>query len=165
MVKRKPLRSSTSSVKMQRRDEGKIVCGREKKNGGEVAVAGKLKARAKNRSKMSGDEEGDEWAEIERRQQREDTKNSNSKDERGGVGDEDDDDDDDKDDDSDEDESEDDIKLHGEGGKKTDDFTFEFNDMRETYSEGICTLLNRKMISNPSSAYALATAITSQGVL
>eukprot|EP01032_Pedospumella_encystans_P010243 gene10243-11992_t len=45
-----------------------------------------------------------------------------------------------------------------------EDYTFEFNDMREEYSEGICTML-RKFIANPTEAYNLATVITAQTIV
>jgi hypothetical protein len=75
-----------------------------------------------------------------------------------------DDDEDDDDDDDDEEEGEDEnggIRLDGNLEHVVEDFTFEFNDMREEYSEGICTML-RKNIANPTEAYNLATVITGQ---
>jgi hypothetical protein len=67
------------------------------------------------------------------------------------------------DDDDDEDGSEDGdgIRLDGNLEHVVEDYTFEFNDMRDEYSEGICTML-RKFIANPTEAYNVATAITSQ---
>jgi hypothetical protein len=73
-------------------------------------------------------------------------------------------DDDDEDDDDDEEDGEDEnggIRLDGNLEHVVEDFTFEFNDMREEYSEGICTML-RKNIANPTEAYNLATVITGQ---
>ena len=71
------------------------------------------------------------------------------------------------DDDSEDDEDSDDegseegggISLDGNLEHVVEDYTFEFNDMREEYSEGICTML-RKFIANPTEAYNLATVIT-----
>lgn len=53
------------------------------------------------------------------------------------------------------------ISLDGNLEHVMEDYTFEFNDMREEYSEGICTML-RKFIANPTEAYNLATVITAQ---
>lgn len=53
------------------------------------------------------------------------------------------------------------ISLDGNLEHVVEDYTFEFNDMREEYSEGICTML-RKFIANPTEAYNLATVITAQ---
>ena len=67
----------------------------------------------------------------------------------------------DSDDDEDGSEDGDGIRLDGNLEHVVEDFTFEFNDMRDDYSEGICTML-RKLISNPTDAYSLATVVTSQ---
>lgn len=155
MVKRKPLRlgSHTSSAPTPSSNPSKGLhkAGKE----GEQRPMKKPKNDSLQKSNSSEvDNEEDEWAEIERQQEK------GKKSIQQGEDESDDDDEDDDDDDSDED----DIKLHGESGNKTDDFTFEFNDMRESYSEGICTLLSRNLISNPTSAYTLASSITAQGM-
>jgi hypothetical protein len=69
--------------------------------------------------------------------------------------------DDDDDDDEGGSEDGDGIRLDGNLEHVVEDYTFEFNDMRDEYSEGICTML-RKFIANPTEAYNVATAITSQ---
>eukprot|EP01038_Epipyxis_sp_PR26KG_P011686 gene11686-15648_t len=46
----------------------------------------------------------------------------------------------------------------------TEDYTFEFNDMRDTYCEGITVLL-RDFIINPTYAYQLAHVITNQTIV
>jgi hypothetical protein len=67
----------------------------------------------------------------------------------------------DDDDDDDESEDGDGIRLDGNLEHVVEDYTFEFNDMKDEYSEGICTML-RKFIANPTEAYTLATVVTSQ---
>jgi hypothetical protein len=69
-------------------------------------------------------------------------------------------------DDEDDEESEDGdgIRLDGNLEHVVEDYTFEFNDMKDEYSEGICTML-RKFIANPTEAYSLATVVTAQSTL
>ena len=55
------------------------------------------------------------------------------------------------------------IDLEGDISVKSEDFTFEFNDMRKTYTEGITVLL-KKYIVNPTAAYEIASALTDQGI-
>jgi hypothetical protein len=70
---------------------------------------------------------------------------------------------DDSDFDSDVDSSDGDIAMVGDGGGgDKEEFTFEFNDMKEDYAEGICTLL-KSLFANPTSAWAAASTITAQG--
>lgn len=59
------------------------------------------------------------------------------------------------------DDDDDEIKLEGSIEHVTEKYTFEFNDMREEYTEGICVLL-RSLIQNPTKAYDLARTISSQ---
>ena len=100
--------------------------------------------------KVISDDERDEWEEIELRQ-------SNSiKTEKGGESESDSDHDDDRDD-------ADEIRLEGSIEHITEKYTFEFNDMREEYTEGICVLL-RSLIQNPTKAYELAKTITLQSM-
>ena len=47
----------------------------------------------------------------------------------------------------------------------SEQYTFEFNDMRESFTEGVCTLLRSKFIPNPTTAYHVACDITSQTVV
>ncbi len=47
----------------------------------------------------------------------------------------------------------------------SEQFTFEFNDMRPAFTEGICTLLKAKFIANPTEAYEIACKITAQTVV
>ncbi len=70
----------------------------------------------------------------------------------------------DDDDNSDYDDSDDDIKLEGNVEHVAEDYTFEFNDMRDDYTSGIRTLL-RYVLSNPSEAYDLADLITAQTIV
>lgn len=44
----------------------------------------------------------------------------------------------------------------------SEQYTFEFKDMKEAFSEGICTLLQHSFLDNPTHAYELATHITAQ---
>jgi hypothetical protein len=71
--------------------------------------------------------------------------------------------DDTADDSGDDDESEGnaDIRLDGNIEHQTEEYTFEFNDMKDEYAEGICTMLKR-MVQNPTRAYEVASLISSQ---
>ena len=101
--------------------------------------------------------ESDEWELIENQQ------SVSSGTEEAALSNEDDgSDDDDEDDDDDDDEDE--IKLEGSIQHVTEKYTFEFNDMRDEYTEGVCVLL-RSFIQNPTKAYELAKTITSQSML
>jgi hypothetical protein len=101
--------------------------------------------------KLADISEHDEWEKIELRQ----SKSVVGKDMNQDAGISSDDEDDDDDDDDDE------IKLEGSIEHDTEKYTFEFNDMREEYTEGICVLL-RSLIQNPTKAYELARTISSQ---
>ena len=92
--------------------------------------------------KSGKDDEQDEWARIEKDNEAEDS--------------------DDDSEDSDEN-SDDDIKIEGDM-MKDDEFkyTFEFNDMKEEYTESVTTLM-KGFITNPTFAYEVASMITSQG--
>ena len=57
------------------------------------------------------------------------------------------------------------IKLQDVMNHKSEEYTFEFNDMREGFTEGICTLLNTKYIVNPTTAYSLAQSVAAQSVV
>lgn len=92
-------------------------------------------------------EDSDEWDEIERKANEGSSKNNDS-----------------SDDSDDEDDSEDEIKLEGKVEQVSEDYTFEFNDMRDEYTTGIRTLL-RSVISNPTEAYSLADRISAQKVV
>tara|TARA_A100001015_G_C15027926_1_gene731503 strand:+ start:668 stop:1735 length:1068 start_codon:yes stop_codon:yes gene_type:complete len=61
--------------------------------------------------------------------------------------------------------SDDEIKLQDVVTHKSEEYTFEFNDMREGFTEGICTLLNTKFLANPTTAYDLAQVVTAQSIV
>ena len=69
--------------------------------------------------------------------------------------------DDDEKEDDDEDEDDGAIMLQGAVEHISEEYTFEFNDMRDEFANGICTLL-RSLVINPTDAYTLATAISAQ---
>jgi hypothetical protein len=64
-------------------------------------------------------------------------------------------------DDDEESEGNNDIRLDGNIEHQTEEYTFEFNDMKDEYAEGICTML-KKMVQNPTRAYEVASLISSQ---
>jgi hypothetical protein len=71
--------------------------------------------------------------------------------------------DDDEVDDDDDDDDDDRIELDGNIEQSMEDYTFEFNDMKDIYAEGICTMLRtRSFVANPTEAYHLAKLIVSQ---
>ena len=96
----------------------------------------------------AGNANEDEWERIERQQQ---SPSSGTK--YGDSGDDEDDEDED-----------DEIRLEGSIQHVTEKYTFEFNDMRDEYTEGICVLL-RSLVQNPTKAYELAKTISSQSML
>ena len=102
-------------------------------------------------------EEDDEayWAAMEEAAA---NNSGDSDDEEGGSSD---------DDDSDSESSDDgEIKLNDElVTHNSEDYTFEFNDMKELYSEGICTLLSNRYLANGTKAYSLAETITAQSIV
>ena len=56
------------------------------------------------------------------------------------------------------------IRLQGAVEHISEEFTFEFNDMRDEFANGICTLL-RSLVMNPTDAYTLASAISAQTIV
>ena len=94
---------------------------------------------------LPGNDEEDEWEGIEAEQAAldddEDSSSSNNS--------------------SDESSDDGEIKLHGSIESISDEYTFEFNDMRDDFAEGVCTLL-RSIVANPTEAYELACAIVAQ---
>lgn len=102
----------------------------------------------KNSVESTDDNENDEWEKIEQHQSKP-NKVMTSEDYNDDRSDGDDNDDDDE------------IKLEGSIEHVTEKFTFEFNDMREEYTEGICVLL-RTLVQNPTKAYELAKSISAQ---
>jgi hypothetical protein len=104
----------------------------------------------KSTMKLAEISEHDEWEKIEFHQSKS-VVGKNMNEDAGNSSDDEDDDDDD----------EDEIKLEGNIEHDTEKYTFEFNDMREEYTEGICVLL-RSLIQNPTKAYDLARTISSQ---
>lgn len=132
--KREPLRKAAKSEVGQVKGDGQQDLGRKEKR--------------KNKS-PSGPDDDEAWAKIEAA----DTAagvgaESNS----GSSGDE---------------ESEDgggEIRLQGAVEHISEEFTFEFNDMRDEFANGICTLL-RSLVMNPTHAYTLASAISAQTIV
>ena len=148
--KRKPLRSNctpidgvghkTKSVKVEFQE------GDASRKHIPASIATKSDKSTKRLAEIS---EEDEWEKIELHQ----SKSVVSKEMNEDAGDSSDDYDDDDDDDE--------IKLEGSIEHDTEKYTFEFNDMREEYTEGICVLL-RSLVQNPTKAYDLARTISSQ---
>ena len=139
--KRKPLRSSNISDSVS---EHKFKNSRvEIKDCTEVHHKG-------HKRETTDDNENDEWEKIEQHQSKS-AKVAVSEDYEDNSSDGDDDDGDD----------DDEIKLEGSIEHVTEKFTFEFNDMREEYTEGICVLL-RTLVQNPTKAYELAKSISAQ---
>lgn len=97
----------------------------------------------KKSKKVDNDDDDVDWEKLEKEQNDEASGNESG------------------DDDEEESEDGDGIQLDGNLEHVVEDYTFEFNDMREEYSEGICTML-RKFMANPTEAYNLATTVTSQ---
>jgi len=62
------------------------------------------------------------------------------------------------------DDEDEDIKLQGAVEHISQEFTFEFNDMRDDFANGICTLL-RSLVVNPTDAYTLSCAISAQTIV
>lgn len=99
--------------------------------------------KSKKRKSAAVDDDEIDWEKVEAEQNAADSSDSSSNEDEDSDGDD------------------DGIRLDGSMEHEVEDYTFEFNDMREDYAEGICTML-RKFIANPTEAYALATTITSQ---
>lgn len=105
-----------------------------------------------NTIKLTQLEEDIEWERIEQRQSKTDGK--------AGCHDQ---HDSSSSDDNDDDGGDDEINLDGSIVHVTEKYTFEFNDMREEYTEGICVLL-RSLFQNPTEAYEFAKTISSQSL-
>ena len=143
--KRKPLRSSNLSDSVPERKSKSSRVEKEVKDLKEPTA----EATNENEDEIEEENDEDEWKKIEQRQSTSTPSkvtateghddNSSSED----------------DDDGDE------IKLEGSIEHVTEKFTFEFNDMREEYTEGICVLL-RTLVQNPTKAYELAKSISAQ---
>jgi hypothetical protein len=73
-------------------------------------------------------------------------------------------DDGDEDDDEEEEDEEGGIPLDSNIEHVMEEFTFEFNDMREEYAEGVCMML-RKLVVNPTEAYNLASLVAQQSIV
>jgi hypothetical protein len=101
----------------------------------------------------SDEEEDDEWARIEAKDAQRVVK--------GGHGVEDEDSDDEDEDDEDDGE----IRLAGTVEHISEEFTFEFNDMRDDFANGVCTLLQRSLVVNPTEAWGLASTISAQSIV
>ncbi len=71
--------------------------------------------------------------------------------------------DDDEDTENGEEDNDDDQEEENVQGQQTQDYTFEFNDMKEDYSPGIKLILAATLIANPSKAYHLSDEIVKQG--
>lgn len=122
------------------------------------SAAGKMKGKDLS---INNDEDDVDWEEIERKQQMFDEDDESDEDgendggsDSGGSND---------DDDSSSGSSGAGINLEGNLEHVEESFTFEFNDMKDLYTEGICTLL-RRMIANPTDAFNFAKLITSQSM-
>jgi hypothetical protein len=148
--KRKPLRSNVS-LEDNDRNKKNVKLGKASsvKSGGvdknscadkSSDKAQKLVQKVVQKSTVNTDE--DDWEAIEQQQ---------------GIKS----DDDDSDEDDDENDDEDEIRIEGAIQHVTEKYTFEFNDMREEYTEGICVLL-RSLVQNPTKAYELAQSISAQ---
>lgn len=112
-----------------------------------------LNIKSDQTSKESTELEDDvEWEKIEQDQSKSDYK----------IGRHDEQDDSSSDDDGDDDDD-DEINIDGSIVHVTEKYTFEFNDMREEYTEGICVLL-RSLFQNPTEAYEFAKTIASQSL-
>jgi hypothetical protein len=137
--KRKPLRSGIVSDSVpERKSKSSRV------EGGDCTEVHEKKTIVES----TDENENDEWEKIEQHQSKT-NKVMTSEDYNDDSSDGDDDDDDDE------------IKLEGSIEHVTEKFTFEFNDMREEYTEGICVLL-RTLVQNPTKAYELAKSISAQ---
>jgi hypothetical protein len=107
-----------------------------------------------NNNNNNDDDDDDEWAKIEKNAsgKKIDLHSENSNDDES-----------DNDESDDDDESDNDIEIDHDSKLFTDEeFTFEFNDMRDEYCESICSLLGNKMFPNPTDSYNVAQVITSQ---
>lgn len=117
-----------------------------------ASVADKTAGSPKDKAVDGWDAEDDEtWERIEAA----DAQAGHDEDDEG------DDDDDDSDNDSDGDSDDGAIMLQGAVEHISEEFTFEFCDMRDEFDNGICTLL-RSLVINPTDAYTLASAISAQ---
>lgn len=97
-------------------------------------------------NKKEDDDDDELWAKIE------------ADDEAAARDEDEDDDNDDEDDDNDE------INIQGAVEHISEEYTFEFNDMRDDFANGICTLL-RSIVVNPTDAYTLASSISVQTIV
>ncbi len=58
------------------------------------------------------------------------------------------------------------INLKNDKKKITkEQYTFEFNDMKNDYTESICSMLKISLIVNPSAAFVLASSVTEQTIV
>lgn len=120
-----------------------------------LSVKDKSSANSINKRKISSNDldENEYWKSIEKNQNKHKLKKITTTDS-----------DDNNSSSSDSESDNDDIDLEGnlEDGI-LENYTFEFNDMKEDYAEGICMMLkNHSFIANPTEAYQLAILITSQ---
>ena len=165
MVKRAPLRKKVKedpagSAKIQKTDASSSAQKRSKKQKG-------LHVDTKAGENLDEDEDA-YWERIEKEAEGKAQRSSPAKkkavmngdgDKEAGNGESD-------DSSSDEEESEDEgINITDKVEHISEEFTFEFNDMRPAFTEGICTLLKAKFVANPTSAYDVACAITAQAVV
>ena len=132
------------------------VWGTEKEKGASGPTASK---KSKNDAKEDIDEEDEAyWEAMEKA----------ASFEGGARHDGEDDDEDEESDESSDSESGDDgeIKLSEMVTHKSEDVTFEFNDMKEVFAEGICTLLSGgKFLKNGTKAYSIAEIIAGQSIV
>jgi hypothetical protein len=164
MKKRKTLRQAFADAKNSKLEV--IKCTSSSKTGAKVPST-----KTSTNASASTDDDGDEyWERMERKAQgkfsskkRQQTANSADKSTNGDSAESVSDSGSDSDSDSDSsDESECGIALDRKVEHISEEYTFEFNDMREDFTEGITTLLKSKLIPNPSGAYDVACAVSSQ---
>lgn len=146
--KRKPLRSNQSVDDTKNQKKKFLSTDREIGSSSNVGNSKTVKPEKKVQKSLGSTEE-DDWELIEQQQALHDRKMLEN--------------DQESDDSEDDDEDDDEIKLELEGNIQhvTEKYTFEFNDMRDDYAEGICVLL-RSLVQNPTKAYELAKVISSQ---
>lgn len=147
--KRKPLRSNCTPIDGVGQKTKSVKIGFQEGEASSEHITGSSATKSeKSAKKFAEISEHDEWEKIELHQSKSIVGKDLNED-AGNSSEEDDDDDDDE------------IKLEGSIEHVTEKYTFEFNDMREEYTEGICVLL-RSLIQNPTKAYDLARTVSSQ---
>jgi len=169
MVKRLPLRKSAAQAQAK---AGKLPVGSGRTNLGAKSTPqdSKGKKRRSGNDKKSTkatvnneDDEDEYWARIERDQEQrkkmrksQETLSAPAEDEEESSSDS---------SDSGSEEDEGGIPLGTIVEHEQEEYTFEFNDMRESFTEGVTTLLKTKFLANPTSAYHVACNVTAQSAV